>query len=160
MVVEALLHLSAFLAKIGRAYRNAGADLITIHDMGGSPGFIGPAKYEQMVFPAEKHLIEQLPKPRVLSVCGNTNKSMQWLAGTGADAISVDQTNDLAASRAALKDTLLFGNIDPVGTLWRGDEARIREAVAGAKEAGVDAVWPGCDLVIPTPKENLKSLMS
>ena len=42
--------------------------------MGGSPGFIGPAKYEQFVLPAEKLLIEKLPKPRVLSVCGNVTK--------------------------------------------------------------------------------------
>jgi len=159
-VTNSLLQLASFLAQIGNTYREAGADFITIHDMGGSPGFIGPAKYEQMVFPAEKHLIEQLPKPRVLSVCGNTNNSMQLLAGTGADAVSVDQTNDLAMSRAALKDTLLFGNIDPVGTLWQGDETRIREAVVGAKEAGVDAVWPGCDLVVPTPIKNVKSLRS
>ena len=160
IVVDALLHLASFLAKIGRAYREAGADFITIHDMGGSPGFIGPARYEQMVFPAQVHLVEQLPKPRVLSVCGNTNKSMHLLAGTGAEAVSVDQTNDLAASRAMLRDTLLFGNIDPVGTLWQGDEAQVRESVVSAKEAGVDAVWPGCDLVIPTPIKNVKSLTS
>src|SRR6185436_13113684 len=127
-VLEALLHFSDFLAQIGNAYRSAGADFITIHDMGGSPGFIGPAKYEQFVYPAEKHLIEQLSKPRVLSVCGNTNKSMELLAQTGADAISVEQTNDLAASRKIPTDTLLFGNIDPVATLWQGDEAHIREA--------------------------------
>ena len=69
-VHDALFHLSSFLAHVAQVYRNAGADFITIHDMGGSPGFIGPAKYEQFAFPAEKSLIEQLPKPRVLSVCG------------------------------------------------------------------------------------------
>ena len=158
-VLDALLHLSSFLSQVGTAYRNAGADFITIHDMGGSPGFIGPAKYEQFVFPAEKQLIENLPKPRVLSVCGNTNKSMHLLAQTGAEAISVDQTNDLAASRAALKDTLLFGNLDPVQTLWRGDKDQITEAVSRARETGVDAVWPGCDLVPQTPIENIRALV-
>lgn len=159
-VLDALLQLSSLLSKIGRAYREAGADFITIHDMGGSPGFIGPVKYEQMVFPAEKRLIEQLPMPRVLSVCGNTNNAMTLLAQSGAEAVSVDQTNDLAASRAMLRDTLLFGNIDPVGTLWQGEEAQVRESVVSAKEAGVDAVWPGCDLVVPTPIKNVKSLRS
>ena len=132
-VLDALFHLSSFLAQIGNAYRQSGADFITIHDMGGSPGFIGPPKYEQFVFPAEKQLIEELPKPCVLSVCGATNKSMHLLAQTGADAISVDQLTDLAAARAVLTDTLLFGNLDPVATLWRGDEAQIMEAVRGRK---------------------------
>jgi [methyl-Co(III) methanol-specific corrinoid protein]:coenzyme M methyltransferase len=158
-VKQVLEQLSYFLAQVAHAYKNAGADFITIHDMGGSPGFIGPAKYEQFVFPAEKQLIQELPKPCVLSVCGNTNKSMELLAQTGADAISVEQTNDLAASRKILTDTLLFGNIDPVATLWQGDEAHIREAVRGAKEAGVDALWPGCDLVPMTPIQNLKAMM-
>lgn len=158
VVHDALMHLSSFLAQIGVDYRDAGADFITIHDMGGSPAFIGPARYEQFVLPAEKSLIEKLPKPRVLSVCGNVSKSMHLLAETGADAISLDQTVDLAAARSALKETLLFGNLDPVQTLWQGDPAGVREAVISAKEAGVDAIWPGCDLVPQTPIQNIKSM--
>lgn len=158
-VAEALFELASFLAQVGIAYRNAGADFITLHDMGGSPGFIGPAKYEQFAYPAEKLLIAELPAPRVLSVCGNTNKSMQLLAQTGADAIAVDQLNNLAESRKTLRDSLLFGNVDPVETLWQGNEAQIREAVQAAKEAGVDAVWPGCDLAPQTSVENVRALI-
>ena len=158
-VTDALLLLSSFLAEVGTAYKNAGADFITIHDMGGSPAFIGPAKYEQFALPAEKLLIEKLPKPCVLSVCGNVTKSLHLLSQTGADAISLDQTVDLAAARLALKDTLLFGNLDPVETLSRGDSAQVAEAIIGAKEAGVDAIWPGCDLVVQTPIQNIKSMM-
>ena len=158
VVTEALVHLSSLLAEVGAAYRNAGADFITIHDMGGSPAFIGPARYEQFVLPAEKILIEKLPKPRVLSICGNVTKSLGLLAQTGADAISIDQTVNLAAARTALKDTLLFGNIDPVETLYRGDKAKVAESVIKAKEAGVDAIWPGCDLVIQTPIQNIQTM--
>ena len=158
-VLDALFHLSSFLAQIGKAYKDAGADFITIHDMGGSPGFIGPPKYEQFAFPAEKQLIENLPRPCVLSVCGNTNKSMHLLAQTGADAVSVDQLNDLKASREVMNDTLLFGNIDPVQTLWRGDEAAITEAVRGAKEAGGNAIWPGCDVVPHTSIQNMAAMI-
>jgi [methyl-Co(III) methanol-specific corrinoid protein]:coenzyme M methyltransferase len=160
VVHTALGNLCELLARVGQVYRNAGADFITVHDMGGSPGFIGPAKYEQFVFPAEKLLIEKLPKPHVLSVCGNTNRSMRLLAQTGADAIAVDQLNDLAESRQILKDALLFGNIDPVEKLWQGDRAQITEAVREVKEAGVDAVWPGCDLVPQTSIENLKAFVT
>lgn len=158
-VQNALAHLSSFLSRVAQAYRNAGADFITIHDMGGSPGFIGPAKYEQFAFPAEKLLITQLPRPSVLSVCGNTNRSMHLLTQTGADAVAVDQLNDLAESRKLLTDALLFGDIDPVEKLWQGTADQIVEAVRAAKDAGVDAVWPGCDLVLQTPIENLKAFV-
>lgn len=159
-VLAALFHLSSFLAQIGNAYKKAGADFITIHDMGGSPGFIGPAKYEQFVYPAENQLIEELPKPCVLSVCGNANKSLHLLAGTGADAISIDQLTDLATAREGLGDILLFGNLDPVATLWQGNEAKIMAAVHSAKDAGADAVWPGCDLVPSTSGKNLRAFVT
>ena len=155
-VQEALRQLSMFLSQIGSAYRTAGADFITVHEMGGSPGFIGPAKFEQFVFPAVKQLIADLPKPAVLSVCGNTNKSMHLLDLVSANAISVDQTNDLAASRAAMNNTLLFGNLDPVQTLAHGTSSEIQSAVQLAIHRGADALWPGCDLLLQTPLENLK----
>jgi [methyl-Co(III) methanol-specific corrinoid protein]:coenzyme M methyltransferase len=92
-VADALFQIASFLAEVGTAYREAGADFITIHDMGGSPGFIGPAKYEQFAYPAEKLLLAELPAPRVLSVCGTTNKSIHLLAQTSAEQL-VDQLND------------------------------------------------------------------
>ncbi|HEX6269055.1 MAG TPA: uroporphyrinogen decarboxylase family protein [Anaerolineales bacterium] len=159
-VLDALSQLSTFLAQIGNAYRQAGADFITIHDMGGSPGFIGPAKYEQFVFPAEKHLIAALPKPRILSMCGIINPVVHLLGEIGADAVSIDQTTDLITARATLLDTLLLGNIDPVETLWRGNRAEVREAAHRARAAGVDAVWPGCDLVLQTSIENLEAFVA
>jgi [methyl-Co(III) methanol-specific corrinoid protein]:coenzyme M methyltransferase len=155
-VQEALFQLAFFLSNLALSYRSEGADFITIHEMGGSPGFIGPAKFEQFVFPAVKQLIAALPNPAVLSICGNTNTSMHLLDQVGANAISVDQTNDLAASRAAMKNTLLFGNLDPVQTLAHGTSSEIQSAVQSALQAGVDALWPGCDLVLHTLSENLK----
>jgi MtaA/CmuA family methyltransferase len=159
-VQDALFQLSTFLSQVGASYRTAGADFITIHEMGGSPGFIGPAKFEQFVFPAVKQLVGDLPGPVVLSVCGNTNLSMHLLAQAGAEAISVDQTNDLSASRLLLNGKFLFGNLDPVAVLSQGGEAEIKEAVRGAKEAGVNAIWPGCDLVLQSPIENIRAMLN
>jgi [methyl-Co(III) methanol-specific corrinoid protein]:coenzyme M methyltransferase len=159
-VLDALFHLSSFLARLASSYHLAGADFITIHEMGGSPGFIGPSKFEEFVFPSVQQLISKLPRPTVLSVCGSTNRSMGLLAKTGTDAVSVDQTNDLIVSRATLQDILLFGNLDPVATLWQSDPATIRNAVRQIKEAGADAVWPGCDLALPTPGENIQALIA
>ncbi len=82
------------------------------------------------------------------------------LAQAGANALSVDQLNDVAQSRVALGvEPLLFGNIDPVRILAAGDSETIREAVAGAIESGVDAVWPGCDLSLLTPIENVRVMV-
>ena len=159
-VINTLFHLSSFISQVGEAYRDAGADFLTIHDMGGSPNLIGPVRFEEFVLPAQQRLIAELPKPRVLSVCGRTDGVMHLLAQSGAEAISVDQTNDLAASRAALSDTLLFGNLDPVETLSRGTRYQVRAEADKARATGIDALWPGCDLYPPTPLENLKAMLT
>jgi hypothetical protein len=43
--------------------------------------------------------------------------------------------------------------------MWQGSEVQIMESVRAAKEANVDAVWPGCDLVPQTSIENIKSMI-
>jgi [methyl-Co(III) methanol-specific corrinoid protein]:coenzyme M methyltransferase len=127
--------------------------------MGGSPGVIGPKRFERWVLPPLTSLISRVLSPQVLSVCGRTTGSIGLLAQAGAAAISVDQLNDVAQSSVTLgADVLLFGNIDPVRVLANGDAEMIRWAVTGAIEGGVDAVWPGCDLSLLTPIDHLRAL--
>jgi len=121
---------------------------------------LGPKRFEALVLPMLQKVLAFLPHPRILSVCGNTNNAMPLLAKAGADAISVDQLNDLAASRAALSDTLLFGNIDPVGILANSSQTDVQQAVSAAVAAGADAVWPGCDLYPTMPLDNLKAMLA
>jgi MtaA/CmuA family methyltransferase len=158
-VSRVLDSLTDVLALVGLAYRGAGADFITVHEMGGSPSVIGPRAFERLALPCLQRLIGALPAPRVLSVCGNTNRAMPLLVEVGAEALSVDQRNDLAGSRDIIGSRgLLFGNIDPVAVLAEGEEEDVRRAVRAAIAAGADAVWPGCDLVPLTPAQNLRAL--
>ncbi len=158
-VARALDPLTDVLAQVALAYCAAGADFITVHEMGGSPGVIGPRAFERLVLPRLQRLVGALPAPRVLSVCGRTDRALPLLVEVGADALSVDQMNDLARSRELVGPRrLLFGNIDPVAVLAEGEEGEVRGAVRAAIAAGVDAVWPGCDLVPLTPARNLRAL--
>lgn len=153
--------LAELLAEVARTYRAAGADFITIHEMGGSPGILGPDLFRRVVQPPLKRLIGAVPGPRVLSACGRTNRGMKLLVECGAEALSVDQNNDLARSRETLGgEPLLFGNLDPVATLANGDEAAVRAAVDRAIDEGVDAVWPGCDLWPRVPAANMQAMVS
>ncbi len=152
--------LADLLATVALAYRDAGADFITVHEMGGSPGILGPDLFRRVVQPPLKRLIAALPAPRVLSACGRTNRGMKLLAECGAEALSVDQANNLEQSRTVLgQEALLFGNIDPVGTLANGDETAVRAAVRRAIDEGADAVWPGCDLWPRVPAANMQAMV-
>ncbi len=159
-VARVLAPLTALLMEVAAAYRAAGADFITVHEMGGSPGVIGPRAFETLVLPCLQTLLAALPAPRVLSVCGRAGRALPLLAAAGAEAISVDQQTNLAQARATLgPEALLFGNIDPVGVLAHGSPAEVRQAVRAAIASGADAVWPGCDLWPATPAENIRAMM-
>lgn len=149
------------LIAVADAYRGAGADFITIHEMGGSPGVLGPRPFGEVVLPRLQRITAALSSPTILSVCGNTNRAMELLAQAGANAVNVEHTNDLKRSREILgDDVLLFGNLDPVATIANGDAAQIRSAVERAANAGVDAIMPGCDLYLQTPPENLRAVLA
>lgn len=155
----ALEFLTQVLISVGNAYHEAGADFLTVHEMGGSPGALGPKIFESVVLPHLQTLTAELSEPVVLSACGRTNGTMHLLAASGADALSVDQTNDLVASRQEVPGMLLFGNLDPVGLISQGTLDEITEAVESVVRSGVDAIWPGCDLYPQVPLENLKTLI-
>ncbi len=156
-VLDALTDL---LVQVALAYRDAGADFITIHEMGGSPGVIGPKAFQSLVQPRLQRLVAAIPAPRVVSACGRTDRYMPLLAESGAEALSVDQLGNLAKSREAVgTSVLLFGNLDPIGTLANGDEASVRSAVRRAIGEGADAVWPGCDMWPPVPAANMNAML-
>jgi [methyl-Co(III) methanol-specific corrinoid protein]:coenzyme M methyltransferase len=154
-----LATLADFLARVGRHYIEAGADFLTIHEMGGSPQVVGARRVRDLVLPGLMRLLGSLPSPKVLSMCGKTNDVVEDLAACGADALNVDHCNDLARSRAHVGGSaVLVGNLDPVGLLSQGTPGAIAQAVH-AIAPHVNAIWPGCDLWPEIPDENFRALM-
>lgn len=152
--------LTEALVQVAMAYRAAGADFLTIHEMGGSPQVIGPRAFRARVKPALAQLISQVPGPVVLSVCGDTNAVVEDLAACGAAALNLDHRNDLARTRQVLgPKPILLGNYDPVGVLSQGTPETVAETVRLIAAAGADAIWPGCDLWPDIPEANFRALM-
>jgi MtaA/CmuA family methyltransferase len=161
MQTAALLSaLADFLARVANVYCEAGADFITVHEMGGSPQIVGPQNFRALVKPALVRLFAQLPAPNVLSMCGDTNAIIADMAVCGANALHVDQCNDLARTRRLLgDDVIVLGNFDPMQTLSAGTLDAIADAVRAIARAGANAIWPGCDLWPEIPDENMRALM-
>ena len=159
-VSAGLQQLADFIARVARVYLAAGADFITVHEMGGSPGYVGLRTFRRVVQAPLQQLLQALPAPRVLSMCGKLDAALGLLAGLAAEAINIDHLTDAAAARAALAPgQLLFGNIDPAGVLAHGTPAQVQQAVLAAAEH-VDAIWPGCDLDLSAPDANLLAMVA
>ena len=160
-VQEVLMQLAEAIIQIARIYREAGADYITVREMGGGPDIISPRIFKKLIQPPLAKIFSALESPKILHICGSTDTIIEQMAECGADALSVDQKNTLAETRKKIgPEMLLFGNFDPYGTLVTMNAGEVDQVVKNCFEAGINALWPGCDLWPDIKKENLQALMA
>jgi [methyl-Co(III) methanol-specific corrinoid protein]:coenzyme M methyltransferase len=153
-----LASFADFLARVGNFYRTAGADFLTVHEMGGTAQVVGASRFRKLIQPALVRLFSQLPSPKILSICGDTNTIVREMALCGASALHFDQKNDVEHTRQMLgRDAIVLGNLDPLNVLSYGTPALIREKVSEAANAGVNAVMPGCDVYPDVSTTNMRA---
>ena len=159
-VQEILNTLADVLIDISKIYREAGADYTTVREMGATADILSPRMFKTLIRPCLEKIFAGMDSPKILHICGDTNSIVDQMALCGADAISVEQKNDVVESRKKVgPDMPILGNIDPYGVIAQGKPEDVHNAVKESIENGVDAVWPGCDLWPVVPKENLEALM-
>lgn len=162
LVEAALDKISDMIIKIGQAQQAAGADFITLREMGTGTDLISPRTWKTMIMPRVKRILAAWQSPKVLHICGATDMIIEMMNECGADALSVDIKNNLTESRQKIgDDALLFGNFD-VFALPCKEETTVEQAIEGIKvniDGGVDAVWPGCDLWPDIKEENLRAIV-
>lgn len=159
-VQNILSTLADVLIEISKIYRAAGADYITVREMGATADILSPRMFKALIRPHLEQVFAGMDSPKILHICGDTDSIVDQMALCGADAISVEQKNNVAESREKVgPDMPILGNIDPYGVVVQGKPEDIHNAVKEAIANGVDALWPGCDLWPVVPKENLEALM-
>ncbi len=162
LLEAALDKISDMIIKIGQAQQAAGADYITLREMGTGTDLISPRTWKTLIMPRVTRILAAWKSPKVLHICGATDMIIEMMNACGADALSVDIKNTLAESRKKIgNDTLLFGNFD-VFALPCKEETTVEQAVEGIKvniDGGVDAVWPGCDLWPAIKEENMRAIV-
>jgi len=157
-VLDTLEEVVVALASI---YKKAGADYLTVREMGGAEDVLSPRTFASVIRPHLERVLAALESPKVLHICGETNIIIEQMASCGADAISVDQKNRLSESRDKVgADTILMGNIDPYNVMVRGSPNDIDNSVKEAITSGADAIWPGCDIWPTIPRINMEALVT
>jgi len=94
--------LANVIIEVAKAYHAAGADYITVREMGAPTDVLSPKVFKNVVAPHLKKIFDALAAincPAPLHMCGRTNSIMTILKDTGTKAISVEQSNDLRKSR-------------------------------------------------------------
>jgi [methyl-Co(III) methanol-specific corrinoid protein]:coenzyme M methyltransferase len=149
--------------EIAKLYEEAGADVITLHEMGASTDIISPAHFDEFVKPYLSEIIRQVKGPTVLNICGSTVTILESMVDCGASAIAVDERTHIRDARRLVdgKQTgyPIIGNIPAYDVIHAGPVERIGEAVDSAVRDGVDMVAPGCDFWLETSTDNVKAFV-
>jgi [methyl-Co(III) methanol-specific corrinoid protein]:coenzyme M methyltransferase len=161
MVGKVLDKLAGVLIQIIKIYRAAGADYVTVREMGAGPDILSPRMFGSLVRPPLTRIFAEVESPKVLHICGDTNAIVDQMVLCGADAISVEKKNNVTETRKKLgPDVLIFGELDAYGVLSQGKPDDVDKAVKEAVDRGVNAIWPGCDMWPMVPKENMEVLVA
>ncbi len=109
------------IIQVAKRYEAAGVDYLTVREMGATSDVLSPRIFKSLILPYLKKIFAQISVPSVLHICGKTNDIVPFMVESGATAISVDQKNDVAETRAKLgPKALIFGNYDPYNVLVAG----------------------------------------
>jgi MtaA/CmuA family methyltransferase len=148
--------------RFARAQLQCGADIIGIGDAACS--LIGPAIYNEFVWPYQKRLVDGIRAAGGLvrlHICGNTSKILEGMGRLGCDIVDIDYPVAMSEARAQTgPQQVLLGNIEPVGMMRNGTPGRISESVADCHRAAGTryVVGAGCEIPRDTPEENLRAL--
>ncbi|MBW2049544.1 MAG: methyltransferase [Deltaproteobacteria bacterium] len=157
--------VKAFLSKmtelvisVARHYQDLGVDYMNIREMGTGTDLLSPRMWKTIIKPNLEKVFSAIKSPKINHICGSTDLIIEMMNDCGADAVSVDQKNNVVESRKKLgDDAIILGNFDPYGTLTQMDPSQVGAVINGCVDDGVDAVWPGCDIWPDVKMENMEA---
>ena len=159
-IAKLLGQMTDVIIQVAKVYEKAGVDYLTVREMGATSDVLSPRVFKSLILPYLQRIFKEITVPNVLHICGKTNDIVPFMLESGAKAISVDQKNDVAESRAKLgPKALIFGNYDPYNVLVAGTPELVRTTIGKCIDDGVSAVWPGCDIWPTVPPENVKAML-
>lgn len=142
----------------GRAQIDAGADALTLPDHA-TGDLVSGEYYRDFLRDLHTELVDEIPIPLILHICGRTVDRMDYIAQTGMAAFHYDSKNDPAESMEIVTDRIsLIGNINNPETLFAAGPEEVAGEVRRNLDAGVPLVGPECAIPLQTALENLKEI--
>ena len=148
-----------------QAHVNVGAEFAFICDPVASGDLISPAIFEAQALPSIQKIVANFNAqqvPVLLHICGNTEKRLAPLCGSGIAAFSLDSVNLRTALDTARGDYAIMGNMSPASIMLQMQPDEVEAHCRGLLvEAAHDAhfiMMPGCDLGPATPLANVQAM--
>ena len=156
----ALERMKEATVQFGVAQIEAGADALTVPDHA-TGDLVSGEYYDRYLKDIHTELVDLIPAPLILHICGRTVDRMNSIAETGMAAFHFDSKNKPQESMGIIRDRIsLVGNINNPETLYAKQPEAVREEVYANLEAGVHMIGPECAIPLQTSIENLLTIPS
>ena len=145
---------------LAKALIEAGADIISCEDMTASPELIAPKTYGDIELKYQKKQFDAISVPKILHICGNVNRIVEWMGQTGADILSLEPKADVGLAREKCgPNTILLGGVDTAQTLFLKDPETVKQGCEKSIADGIQILAPGCAVAPGTSTENLLTMV-
>lgn len=154
--------------EVAEAYATAGCQAWIISEDRIGADIIPPRLYEEFFFEPEKRYfgkIRELGMIPILYFCGNVMPLLKYIRDLGVDGLMIEEsrknfTIDIVNVKEALDGKVcVFGNLDTVNVLWKGNEDSIVKEVKKQLQAasgGGFVASNGSPIAPGTPVKNVK----
>ena len=154
-VMRILHKLKEISVLFGEAQIAAGVDALTFPDHA-TGDLVSGEYYRRFLQDIHTEMVEVLPVPLILHICGATLDRMPYIAETGMASFHFDSKNDPQKAMDAVDGKIgLVGNINNPTTLYARGPVEVREEVFKCLDAGVQMIAPECAIPLATKLENL-----
>ncbi len=155
MTMDALHRLKEISVLFGEAQIAAGADVLTFPDHA-TGDLVSGEYYRRFLLEIHREMVERLPVPLILHICGYTVDRLGYIAESGMASFHFDSKNDPAEAMAVAGGRVgLVGNVNNPVTLYSRGPEEVREEVYRCLDAGVQMIAPECAIPLATRMENL-----
>ena len=152
---KALEKLTEISILFGQAQIDAGADVLTFPDHA-TGDLVSGEYYQRFLQDIHTNMVDQLPVPLILHICGRTIDRMPFIAETGMASFHFDSKNDPKEAMEAVNGGItLVGNINNPETLYAKNPEDVKEEVFKCLDAGVQMIAPECAIPLATKVQNL-----
>ncbi len=144
-----------------------GAHMVSSGDSPAGPDLVSPSMYQAFAAPWEARLVDEahrLGLPYALHICGRTDRILDGMLATGADALELDYQTDARLAHAKMSGRAVFiGNLDPSGVVALGTpqvvERKARELLEVFADTPRFVLNAGCAIPASAPAANLHALV-
>ncbi len=150
-----------------QAMAEAGVHMVSNGDSLAGPDVVSPRIYRRFALPYEQKLVAATHAaglPYALHICGKTDRILEDMLSTGADALELDYKTDVLLAHGLMRDRATFiGNLDPSGVLALGTPELVgrktRELLGVFADTPRFILNAGCAIPADTPAENLRAML-